>query len=155
MKPFSALTGKEKAFELLRWLCVPIAAAAALAIVIFIARLAMPPMYIQPPGSPPPPAPVIPRVVTYRAFSAIAALAFVLAGAKTAPRLRLVVALVLAGLWIAYAFLSRVVVHLPGTPHYLDFALAIAAAGGGAALIYCAEKSKRQATITAPSGTAE
>ena len=100
MKPFAALTGKEKAFELLRWLCVPIAAAAALAIVIFIAGLAMPPMYVQPPGSPPPPAPVVPRVVTFRAFSVIAALAFVIAGATTAPRFRPIVAHVLAGLWI-------------------------------------------------------
>lgn len=150
MKPFSALTGQEKTLEALRWLCVPIAAAAALAVVIFIAGLAMPPMYVQPPGTPPPPAPVIPRVVTFRAFSVIAALAFVLAGAKTAPRFRLVVALVLAGLWIAHAFLYRIVVHLPGTPHYLDFALAIAAAGGAAALIYYAEKSNRQATINMP-----
>ena len=155
MKPFSALTGKEKALELLRWLCVPIAAVLAVAILIFIARLAMPPTYVQPPGSPPPPAPIIPRVVTFRAFSVIAALAFVVAGAKTAPRFRLIVALVLASLWIAHAFLYRVYVHLPGTPHYLDFALAIAAAGGGAALIYYAEKSKRQASITTLSGTAD
>ncbi len=153
MKPFSALTGKEKAIEALRWLCVPVAAVAAAAIVIFLAGLAMPTAYAQPPGSPPPPAPVIPRVVTFRVFSVIVALAFILAGAKTAPRGRLIVALVLASLWIAHAFLYRIYVHLPGTPHYLDFALALAAAAGATALIYYAEKSKRQATITTPSGT--
>jgi len=142
MKPFAALAANEKAVEIVRWLCVPVAAGAALYAVIFLAGLAMPRAMVRPPGAPPPPTPAIPRIVTFRAFSILAGLAFVVAGAKTAPRRRVVAALVLAALWIGYAFLYRIYVHLGrGTPHYFDFALAIAAAGGAAALIYYAEKA--------------
>jgi peptidoglycan/LPS O-acetylase OafA/YrhL len=110
--------------------------------VIFLAGLAMPRAMVQPPGAPPPPAPAIPQIVTFRTFRFIAGTAFVLAGARTAPRRRVIVAAVLAALWIGYAFLYTIYVHLGrGTPHYFDFALAIAAAGGAAVLIYYVDKA--------------
>ena len=140
MKPFSELTGRQRAVEILRWLAVPVVAVLTMFVLQTLARLAIPPVYAQLPGTPPPTAPIIPPIVTYRALSILLAVAFVAAGALTAPRRRLLAATVLAALWIVYAFLIHVLVHLGrGPPHYLDFALAATAAGGGIALIYWLE----------------
>jgi hypothetical protein len=144
VKPFSVLTAQKKAIEVLRWLSVPIAVAAAFAVLILIGQIAMPPQYAQPPGAPPPPAPAIPRVVTFRVLSVLMGVALVLAGAKTAPRHRLIVAAVIAAMWIGHAFLYRIVVHLgQGTPHYLDFALALASAAAAVALVYFTERKAK------------
>jgi hypothetical protein len=77
--------------------------------------------------------------------------ATILAGSWTAPRQRVLVASVLAIFWIGHAILYRIVVHIGrGTPHYLDFALAVLVAGGTVALIYFAEKSKRAVATKLP-----
>jgi hypothetical protein len=142
MKPFAALSAREKTIEVVRWLCVPVAIGATFAVVILLGQIAMPPQYAQPRGAPPPPAPVIPRVVTFRVLSVLMGMALVLAGAKTAPRHRLIVASVVGAMWLGHAFLYRIVVHLgQGTPHYFDFALAVAASAAAVALIYYSEKS--------------
>src|SRR5688500_10018879 len=147
MQPFSALSANEKFIEVVRWLCVPVAVAATFAVLILVGQIAMPTQYVRPPGAPPPAAPVIPRVVTFRVLSVLMGLALILAGAKTAPRHRLTVAFVMAAIWLTHAFFYRILVHLgQGTPHYFDFGLAIAAAASAIALIYYTERS--QATTT-------
>jgi hypothetical protein len=147
MKPFAELTGQQKALELVRWLCVPAAAVLAVIVLSLLARLAIPPVYAQPPGAPPAPTNFGARRLVFRAFSVLMGASFVAAGAMTAPRRRLPTALVLATLWIGYSFLSHIAVHLGrGTPHYLDFALAAAAAAAaaGALFIWHFERSARQ-----------
>lgn len=144
MKPFSTLTSQEKAGEILRWLLVPVAVAAVFAALVYVGKVAMPAALAQLPGAPSPPATVIPRVIVYRALALVMIVATILAGSWTTPRHRVVVASVLAAFWIGHAILYRIVVHIGrGTPHYLDFALALLAAGGAVALIYFAEKSNR------------
>jgi hypothetical protein len=143
MKPFAALSARDKAIEVVRWLCVPVAAALAVSLFIFIGSLAIPRVYAQLPGSPVAP-PGILRVVTIRTFSALMAASFVLAGAKMAPRYRAIVASVLAAMWIGLSFMSHIVIHLgQGTPLYFDFALAIAAVAAAIALIHYTEKPRR------------
>jgi hypothetical protein len=148
MKSFSTLTGQEKSLELFRWFLVPVALAATFAVLVYIGKVAMPAAMAQPPGAPPPPAAMIPRVVVYRALALVMIVATILAGSWTAPRYRVEVATTLAAIWIGHAVLYRIVVHLGrGTPHYLDFALAVLAAAGAVAVIYFAEKSKRTAAV--------
>jgi hypothetical protein len=147
MKPFSALTNREKAGEILRWLLVPVALAATVAVLVYVGKVAVPAALAQPPDAPPPRAAMIPRVVVYRALALVMIAATILAGSWTAPRYRVEVATTLATFWIGHAIFYRIVVHIGrGTPHYFDFALAILAAGGAVAVIYFAEKSKRAAT---------
>jgi hypothetical protein len=143
MRTFSELTGKERALELVRWVCVPAAAVLVVFALQMIARLVMPPVFAQLPGTPV----VLPadfdRFVLPRIIGAVMIASSILAGAMVAPRYRLAAALVLAGLWTVYSFLSHVLVHLGrGTPHYLDFALAALAAFGMAAYIFYSERSK-------------
>jgi len=143
MKSFSELTGKEKAVELLRWILVPPAAGLAVFALQFVARFVWPPAYAQLPGTAAMPVSDFHRFILPRIFGMLMAAAFVIAGAKMAPRSRLVAAIALAILWTGYCFMNHVLVHLGrGTPHYLDFALAIAAAAGGVAYIFYSEKSK-------------
>jgi len=143
MKPFDQLTGREKTIEALRWLLVPVAAAAAVYILLLISRLAMPPAMAQPPGTPPQVMSDFERWVMPRIFNVLISGSFVLAGAKVAPRGRLVVALVLAALWIGYSFLIHVYVHLGrGTPNHWHFFLSVLAPALAVALIGYSERSK-------------
>lgn len=139
MKSFAEQSAQEKAIELLRWLLVPVAAVVAVFVVLLIARMAIPPAMARLPGTPPPPVTDFQRIAP-RIFGVLIGALFVLAGAKMAPRFRLVTALVLAGLWIGYSFLIHVYVHLGrGTPHYVHFGLAVVAVLLAAALIGYAE----------------
>ncbi len=139
MKSFAEQSAQEKAIELLRWLLVPVAAVVAVFVVLLIARMAIPPAMARLPGTPPPPVTDFQRI-SPRIFGVLIGALFVLAGAKMAPRFRLVTALVLAGLWIGYSFLIHVYVHLGrGTPHYVHFGLAVVAVLLAAALIGYAE----------------
>jgi hypothetical protein len=54
------------------------------------------------------------------------------------------VAEVLSGLLIARSFLYHIYIHLPGTPHYVDFGLTIAACAGSAVLVYLGERGLLQ-----------
>lgn len=140
MKPFSELTSQEKAAELLRWVLVPVAAVVAVYVLLLIARVALPPAMARLPGTPPPPVSDFQRIAP-RVFGVLMAALFVLAGAKVAPRWRLVTALVLAGLWIGFSFSIHIYVHLGrGRPNYLDFALAVVAASLATTLIGYAEQ---------------
>jgi hypothetical protein len=140
MKPFAQLSGQEKGGELLRWLVVPVAAVVAVYVLLLISRVAMPPAMARLPGTPAPPVTDFQRIAP-RIFGVLMAALFVLAGAKVAPRWRLMTALVLAGLWIGFSFSIHIFVHLGrGTPNYLDFALAVFAASLAAGLIGYAEQ---------------
>ncbi len=143
MKSFSDLTSKEKTVELLRWIGVAPAAVIAGMAPGVIARLVIPPVLAEPLGSPPTPAPAFSRSILFWVIGILMGAAFVIAGAKTAPRYRGTTAIVLASLSILYSLMSHVVVHLGrGTPHYTDFAVAAIAAACAAAYIVYSEKSK-------------
>lgn len=144
MKPFLALSNQEKAGELFRWLLVPVVLAATFALLVYVGKVAMPAAMAQPPGTPPPPSALIPRVVVYRALALVMIVATTLVGSWTAPRFRVEVGITLAAIWIGHAILYRIIVHIGrGTPHYVDFVLAVLAAAGAVAVIYFTEKSKR------------
>jgi len=144
MRSFSELTGKEKAVEVVRWLCVPIVAVLAGLAIQIIAGFIIGSVFARPPGFAAMPAPDFQRLLhLFRAVGVLMAAAFVIAGAFVAPRCRLAAALVLVGLWTVYSLLSHVLVHLgQGKPHYLDFALAALAAFGAAAYIFYSERAK-------------
>ena len=143
MKPLTELTGKETSIELLRWILVPAAAVFVVFALRQLAGLLMPPALAQPPGISPATLSDLQRFVLPRLLGCLMAAAFVVVGAKTAPRWRHTTALVLAGLWIAYSLMDHVLVHLGrGIPHYTDFVLAIVSAAGAAAYIWYSEKSR-------------
>lgn len=122
---------------------MPVASVAAVLVLIQVSRLAIPPALAQPPGMPPPVVSDFQRWVMPRIFNVLISGSFVLAGAKVAPRGRLVVALVLAALWIGYSFLIHVYVHLGrGTPNYWHFVLSVLAPALAVALISYAERSR-------------
>jgi hypothetical protein len=143
MKPFSQLSGPEQGAELLRWVLVPIASIAAVVLLILFSQVVIPPMMAQPPGSPPPPVSEFRRFAPL-VFNGLISVSLVLAGAWTAPRGRVYAALVLAALWIGYAFLIHVGVHLGrGRPNWLHFGLSLAAALAAVALVHYGERARQ------------
>jgi len=142
MKPFVELSRQEKIIELLRWILVLPAAALAVLALRIIASIAMPPPLAQLPGTPAQPPSDFHRFVLPQIFGALMAAAFVLMGAKTAPRFRLATAIVLSVLWMLYAFMMFVFVHLGrGKPHYAHFVIAAVAVAVAAAYVLYSEKS--------------
>lgn len=128
MKRFAELSTQEKAVEVFQWLLVPVAAVAAVIVLLLVSRVAMPPPMARPLGVPLPPLSDFQRIAP-RVFGVLMGGLFVLVGAKMAPRWRLATALVLAGLWISYSFLIHIYVHLGrGATNYWHFALAVVAA---------------------------
>lgn len=145
MKSFSELTGKEKSIELLRWVCVPVAAVLGVFVLRTIAGFVMMPALAQFSGSAAMPASDFRRFFLHSLAGILTAAVFVIAGAKTAPRGRLATAIVLAGLWSLAALTSHVLVHLSqGTPHYMHFLVEAVGAAGAAVAIGYSEKSKGQ-----------
>lgn len=143
MKSFSELTGKEKSVELLRWLLVPIVAAIVPVVPNVIGALVMPRLAAPLPGTSP--TPDLPRIVLPWIFLGLTGAAFVIAGAKTAPRSRLTTAIVLAALWSLSALLSHVLMQpSPGIRNYEHFTVTALSAVGGAAYLFRSEKSKGQ-----------
>jgi hypothetical protein len=143
MKPFSQLTSHEKGAELLRWVLVPIASVAAVALLILVSRVVMPPAMARPPGSPPPAVSEFRRFAPL-VFNGLISVTLVLAGAWTAPRARVVTAIALASLWLGYAFLIHVAVHLGrGRPNWLHFGLSLAATLAAVALVHYGEQSRQ------------
>jgi hypothetical protein len=141
MKPFSDLTGKEKSIELLRWVFVLPASVLAVLALGIIAGVAMPPTMAQLPGTPL----LLPsdfhRFILPRIFGALMAAAFVIAGAKMAPRRRVATAVGLAAVWMLYSFMIHVLVHLGrGKAHYAHFVMAAVASAGAAAYIFYSAK---------------
>ena len=143
MPSFSDLTPKEKLLEAIRWLLVPVAATMSVVALIALSRVVMPPALAQLPGTPVVPPSDFHRYVLPRVFGVVMAAAFVVAGAKVAPRGRFATAVVLAIAWIGYSFLIHVFVHLGrGAPNLVHFLLAAVAAAGAAAYVGHSKKSK-------------
>lgn len=142
MKPFSELTAAEKSVEVLRWLCVPVAAVVGAMAVPMVLRLLIPPAMAQLPGTPPAPTADLQRYVLPWIAPIVMAIPLVVAGAMTAPRWRFATAIVLAALWTAYAVQFYLVVHWlhGGHGHYAHFVVAIAAGATGVACVYYSEK---------------
>lgn len=153
MKPFASLTGKEALVELLRWLAVPVVAIGWVLLWVVLVRLVFPPAMAQPPGTPAVPVPAFQRYVLSRAIAVVMAAGFVVAGAKMAPRFRSATSIVLAAAWLARAFLYDVFVHLGrGTPHYLDFTLAVIAVAAGVAYVISVRTPHQTAGADQPQG---
>jgi hypothetical protein len=111
MRPFAELSGKEKCVEVLRWLCVLPAAWLASMTPRYIYMLVRPPMMAQPPGTPPPPVSEFQRFYLPHLFGLVMAAAYVIVGAKIAPRWRLRVAAILAVTWMVFSYLIHVRSH--------------------------------------------
>jgi hypothetical protein len=100
MSPFSERSGKAQAIELLRWALVPcVAVLAGFVAPRLIASSLMPAARAQPPGIPRVPPSEFQRLVLPWIATILMGAAFVVAGARTAPRARLVTAFVLVNLW--------------------------------------------------------
>jgi hypothetical protein len=142
MKSFSELTGIEKTFEILRWICVPVAAVLGVVALGMMVRVVMPPSLAQLPGTPVAPPSEFRRFVLPPISRAVMAATFVTAGAMMAPRRRFTPAIVLAVLWILYSFGYDVLVHHGGgIKYYANFAVSATTALGAAYIFYSA-KSK-------------
>lgn len=137
MKPFSQLSIARKALEIFRWLCLLPAAWFASLIPFVVFALLTPRAVVQPGGfHPAPPPSDFRRLVAPWLVALLTAPLFVLVGSLVAPRYRRTTAALLALLWTAYAFLSHIYVHLPGTPHYLHFTAAVLFAVAAAAIVF-------------------
>jgi hypothetical protein len=137
MKPFSQLSTAQKALDILRWLCLLPAAWLASQIPFVVFALVTPPALAQPGGfQPAPPISDFRRYVAPWLVALLTAPLFVLVGSLVAPRYRRTTAALLALLWTAYAFLSHIYIHLPGTPHYLHFTAAVLFAAAAAAIVF-------------------
>ena len=137
MKRFAELSGAQKVVEIVRWLCVLPAAVLTSRVPFLFFWLLIPPQMAQLPGTPkPPPPPDWQRMLIPWLVALLTAPGFVLVGSLVAPRHRRYVAVVLALLMTLHAFLYHILIHLPGTPHYMYFAAAVLAAAGSAALFF-------------------
>lgn len=130
MKPFSALTRKEKAIELLRWLCVlPAAALGDLAGKIVyggVAALLLRDLTYE--GTD--------RWVRHVTACLLSGIAVVVTGAKMAPRCRRTTAMVLAVIAVALATRTHWVVHGDDLPVIAE-AVGVAC---GVVVVLCAER---------------
>ncbi|MDZ4688464.1 MAG: hypothetical protein SH850_25600 [Planctomycetaceae bacterium] len=135
------MTARPKLVETLRWIAVLPASILTTVALIALTRVVTPRRMAQLPGTPIAPPTIVERYVLPLAFLTAMGLAFVIVGAKTAPRHRPLTAIVLAVLWILYAFQLFVFVHLGrGRPHYLFFFVAVLTALAGVVYIRRSER---------------
>ena len=143
MRAFAELSRTEKSIEVVRWLCVVPAAWVAGMAPRFIEALVRPPALAQLPGTPRPPVSDFQRIYLPHLLGIVMAAAFVFVGAKVAPRRRVLVAVVLAAFWTAYAFMIHVLPHASFELRYLARHLtATAAAVAATAYIWYSETQK-------------
>jgi hypothetical protein len=144
MRSFAELSARDKSIEVVRWvLVVPAAWVAGMALV-FLERFIRPPMMVLPPGTPRPPVSDFQRIYLPIVLGIVMAAAFVIVGAKTAPRWRVRVAGILAALWIVFSYLFHVGPHASFELRYLTHFI-VATVGAIAATIYVwwSERNKR------------
>ena len=143
MKRFAELSSREKAIEVLRWVLVPVIVVGFNLFLVLIWRTIIPPALAQPPGTAATPPSDFQRYILPRVVGLLMAFGIVFFSARIAPRYRLGVAIVLAGVWLVYGFFRFVVVHLgQGTPQYIDLLVAIAGAAAAIALVYYTERPR-------------
>ena len=138
MRPFAERTGKENAVELTRWIVVLPAAVLAGFIVDalagFVASILMSEVSREGAG----------RWARHLIFRFPGGLAYVIAGAKTAPRLRRVTAIVLVCLAIALSARTHGVIRWGIHGDSLPVVVQSAAVLCGAAYIFNSERSKER-----------
>ena len=150
MKSFSELTGKEKSIELIRWLLVP---CVGVLIAWVIPRLITDLLWW----------PIITQIHLSRIgpvshwkmeasrlllVSIVLGAAFVVAGAKMAPRARVMTALLLGILWTLYWFYSAVLVvpWQDGLSYVRAFFATLSAASGVGFIAYSEKRLLREAS---------
>jgi hypothetical protein len=143
MKSFAELTAKQKCIEVVRWFCVLPAAVLAGMVPRLLYRLLVPPLMVQPPGVPRIRVSDFQRFYLPHIMGAIMAAAFVIVGAKVAPRYRVAVAAVLAVLWIVYSYTVHVLPHQGHDPRFYRYFF-VATIAAAAAVAYVAYSNKRQ-----------
>jgi hypothetical protein len=140
MKPYSELTGIQKAVEFLRWGFVPCAAGLVVIATLFIALFLIPVEVGRSSGF----QRYSPWIVTILWGAGL-----VIAGAKAAPRGRIATAVVVALLWTFLLFKENVLEHHgQDTPAYTKFLVAMMAAASGVAYIAYSEKLKSTPLMT-------
>jgi hypothetical protein len=143
MKRFAELSAAQKAIEIVRWICVLPAAVFTSRLPYFLFSLVIPPRMAQLPGTPQPPPPsYLQRLLLSLLAALLISIGFVLVGSLVAPRHRRYVAVVLAVLVTLHAILYHILIHLPGTPHYTNFAAAVLAASGSAAIVFYVDRRR-------------
>jgi hypothetical protein len=144
MQSFTELSAREKSIDVLRWLLVVPAAWLAGMAPRFIERLMRPPVMAQLPGTPRLPVSDFQRIYLPHLLGIVMAAAFIIVGAKVAPRWRVPVAGILATAWIVFSYLHHVRPHASFELRYLTYFLA-ATVGALAATIYVwwSERDKR------------
>jgi hypothetical protein len=144
MRPFAELSAKEKGIEVVRWVCVLPAAWLAGMAPRYIEMLVRPPAMAQLPGTPRPVESDFQRFYLPHMMGLVMAAAFVIVGAKVAPRWRRPVAAVLAVLWMIFTYLIHVGPHASYELRYLSqFIVATVAGLGAAAYIWFSESRQR------------
>ena len=144
MQSFAELSSKEKVIEVVRWLCVLPAAWLAGMAPRFLVALIRPPVMAQLPGTPRPPVSDFQRIYLPLLIGILMAGAFVVVGAKIAPRRRVLVAIVLAAFWTLYVFTIHVLLPASYEPRYVArHFISAAAAVAAAVYIWHSESSKR------------
>ncbi|HEX2475165.1 MAG TPA: hypothetical protein VHK01_10480 [Lacipirellulaceae bacterium] len=144
MRSFAELSAREKSIEVVRWVLVVPAAWLAGMVPVFLERLIRPPMMVQPPGTPRPPVSDFQRIYLPHLLGVVMAAAFVIVGAKVAPRWRLPVAGILAAAWIVYSYLLHVMPHGSFELKYLtQFIVATLGAIAATMYVWWAERDRR------------
>jgi hypothetical protein len=141
MRLFAELSATGKSIEVVRWfLAVPAAWLAGIT-PRFIYWLVTPPMMAQPPGTPRPPVSAFQRIYLPHLLAIVTAAAFVIVGAKVAPRWRVPAAGILAAAWTVFSYLHHVMPHGSFELRYWTYFI-VSTFGALAATIYvwCAER---------------
>jgi hypothetical protein len=141
MRWFAELSTRDKSIEVVRWVLVLPAAWLAGMAPRFIARVLIPPTMVQPPGMPRPRVSDFQQIYLPHLLAVVMAAAFVIVGAKVAPRRRVLVAGILAALWIAFSFLIHVGPHDSFELRYLARPIvAMVGAVGAAGYVWWSER---------------
>jgi hypothetical protein len=141
MQSFADLSARDKSIEVVRWvLAVPAAWVAGMA-PVFLERYIRPPMMVLPPGTPRPQVSDFQRIYLLIVLGIVMAAAFVIVGAKVAPRWRVPVAGILAVMWMVFSYLMHVGPHASFELRYLThFIVAVVSAVGATAYVWWSER---------------
>gem|GEM_PF-2559040 len=143
MIPFAELTSKEKAIEILRWIAVLPAAILGGAAAHILAIVFNSPGCTR--GMVNPGVYVWDRFFVVLMSNVAMGAATVIAGAKTAPRFRQAIGIVLAVMWVFYSgMVFTILLYRP--THFWDYMAVVVgaiAAAGGAIYIHTEESRKR------------
>jgi hypothetical protein len=113
---------------------------------VFLERLIRPPVVAQVPGTPGPTVSDF-QIYLHHLLGVVMAVAFVIVGAKVAPRWRVRVAGTLAVMWMAFSYVMHVGPHASFELRYLThFIVAVVGAIGAATYVWWSETDRRVVT---------